>query len=120
MALSFSSSVTLRDRRKTFVHPVESGETAEQKITVLPRVPFRRSMKASHHEQFSAGQRVVLLSLTADGWIDSGFKGQILSLDSQQDSMGRTIPRAQVVWDECRQHPSRIGYTALSRLRHEQ
>lgn len=120
MILSFSSSVALRDRRKTFVHPVESGETAEQKITVLPRVPFRRSMKAPHHEQFKAGQRVVLLSLTADGWIDSGFKGQILALETKQDSLGRSVPRAQVVWDEGEQHPSRIGYTALSRLRHEQ
>ena len=120
MAFSFSSSVALRDRRKTFVCTVESGETAEPKITVLPRVPFRRSMKAPHHEQFCAGQRVVLLSLTADGWIDSGFKGQILSLETKQDSMGRAVPRAQVVWDESSCHPSRIGYTALSRLRHEQ
>lgn len=120
MAFSFSSSVALRDRRKTFVCTVESGETAEQKITVLPRVPFRRSMKAHHHGQFQAGQRVILLSLTADGWIDSGFKGQILALETQQDSMGRSVPRAQVVWDESSCHPSRIGYTALSRLRHEQ
>jgi len=120
MILSFSSSVTLRDRRKTFVCTVESGETAEQKITLLPRVSFRHSMKVHHHEQFKTGQRVVLLSLTADGWIDSGFRGQILALETKQDSMGRSIPRAQVVWDEGEQHPSRIGYTALSRLRHEQ
>jgi hypothetical protein len=77
-------------------------------------------MKAINREQFRAGQRVVLLSLTADGWIDSGFKGQILALETKQDSTGRSVPRAQVVWDEGEQHPSRIGYTALSRLRHEQ
>jgi hypothetical protein len=77
-------------------------------------------MKASSRGKFLAGQRVVLLSLTSDGWIDSGIRGEILSVKTNSDSLGRAIPKAQVAWDEGGQHPARIGYTALSRLRHEQ
>lgn len=120
MALSFSSSVTLRDRRKTFVRPVESAQDPEPLITVLPTAPFRRSLRSSRHAPFHEGQRVVLVSLTSDGWIYSGFKGTILSLESERDDQGRTVPKARVEWDEGGQHPSRIGVSAISRLRPEQ
>lgn len=119
MRLSFFSSVALRDRRKTFEHPVGSGETSEPRITVLPKAPFKHSLKTRRHAPFNAGERVVLLSLTAGGWIDSGFKGRIVSIESQSDSMGRSVPKAQVVWDANDKHPSRSSLTALSRLRHE-
>ena len=117
MALSFSSSVTLRDRRKTFVRPVESSETAEPLCRVLPPEPFRQSLRSSAHHDFSSGERVVLLSLTADGWIHSGFKGTILSVTAKCDANGRRIPRAHVEWDEGVRHPSRISVHAVSRLR---
>lgn len=101
------------------MHHAKSGETSEPSITVLPQTAFRQSLKACHHEPFKEGQRVVLLSLTAAGWINSGIKGCILSLETYQDSIGRNLSKAKVVWDATSQHPSRISVTALSRLRHE-
>jgi hypothetical protein len=120
MALSFFSSVTLRDRRKTFVRPVESAQDAEPLITVLPRMPFRQSLRSKKHASVTEGQRVVLVSLTADGWIYSGFKGTVLSLETEQDRKGRAVQKARVAWDEGDQHPARISVSAISRLRPEQ
>lgn len=99
---------------------MDAGETSEQKVTVLPRAPFRRSFKGKKHAPFIPGQRVVLLSLTADGWISSGIHGTILSLSDEQDVLGRRVPKATVEWDGTSHRASYIGHTALSRLRHQQ
>jgi len=120
MALSFSFSVTLRDRQKTFVRPVESAQDPEPVITVLPRTPFRQSLRTPNHDPFTKGQRVVLVSLTSDGWIYSGFKGTILSFEYEKDSKGRSVRKARMAWDEGDQHPARISVSAISRLRPEQ
>jgi len=63
---------------------------------------------------------VVLVSLTSDGWIYSGFKGTILSFEYEKDSKGRSVRKARVAWDEGDQHPARISVSAISRLRPEQ
>lgn len=95
------------------------GENSEQTPTVLPFSRFHRSFRKPKNHQYEVGQRVVLLSLTADGWIYSGFRGEILSLSSAKDRCGRRCPKAQVAWDEGASHPAHIGIHALSRLRPE-
>lgn len=96
---------------------MEDGETAEQFVTALPPRRFQPSLRYTSSHEFAVGQRVVLLSLTAAGWIDSGFTGTILSIEAKSRAGKRNIRRAQVEWDEGYSHPSRIGFHALSRLR---
>jgi hypothetical protein len=117
MALSFSSSVTLRDARKTFFRAVQSGETPDYFCRVLPPAPFKQSLRYKARHDFAVGSRVVLLSLTAAGWISSGFRGTIVSFSTVRDSQGRESRRAQVEWDAGITHPAHIGVHALSRLR---
>lgn len=117
MALTFSSSVALRDAKKTFVRAVASGETAESLITVLPPERFQQSLRSEQKHDFAIGQRVVLLSLTAAGWIKSGFQGTIVAFKAERDSRRRTVRKAQVEWDAGYSHPAHIGIHALSRLR---
>lgn len=119
MALSFSYSVNKRGDGKSFHTPVEHGETSEYKRTVLPSARFQRPKRSRKHHEFNAGDRVVLLSFTAGGWIYSGFRGTIVSLSSVKDSLGRSCPRAKVAWDEGVSHPAHIGVHAVSRLRPE-
>lgn len=117
MVLSFSSSVTLRDAGKTFCRAVESGETPEHFIRVLPPERFKQSLRSSSPHVFTIGERVVLLSFTAAGWIYSGFHGTIVSLQSELDSRGRKVQKAHVEWDAGLRHPARISVHAVSRLR---
>lgn len=117
MVLAFSSSVALRDVAKTFARAVTDGEYAEFSCRVLPSERFQQSFRNTQRHDFQPGERVVLLSLTAAGWIDSGFKGTILSIATRRDAKGRQVPHAEVEWDECHRHPSRICQHAVSRLR---
>lgn len=117
MVLSFSSSVALRDAGKTFCRAVESGETPELFIRVLPPERYQPSLRCSSAHDFAIGERVVLLSFTAAGWIHSGFKGTLLAFVFERDSKGRKVRKAQVEWDAGLRHPARISVHAVSRLR---
>lgn len=119
MALSFSSSVSKRDHEKTFCSAVDPGENPEYKHTALPSSKFQKPRRTPKRHEYHAGDRVVLLSFTAGGWIYSGFRGTILSLSSVKDRSGRSCSRAEVAWDEGLSHPSHIGIHAVSRLRPE-
>jgi len=96
---------------------VESGETSELFLRVLPPERFKQSLRSSSAHVFAIGERVVLLSFTAAGWIYSGFHGTIVSLQSELDSRGRKVQKAQVEWDAGLRHPARISVHAVSRLR---
>ena len=113
---SFCSSVNNHHLDKLFWRRVEPAENPEQDRVVLPSARFQKPRKSRGHK-LQEGERVVLLSLTAGGWIDSGFRGTIRSITSSSDALGRACPRATVEWDEGRLHPSRTSTHALSRLR---
>lgn len=98
---------------------VKPGENSEHKLTVLPFSKFNNSRRSTRRHKYLIGERVILLSLTSDGWIHSGFRGVILSLLSVKDRRGRQCSKAQVAWDKGVSHPAHIGIHALSRLRPE-
>ena len=116
IALSFSFSVNRQHTDKVFWRRVEPAQNPEQKRVVLPSSRYQKPRRSRKHK-LKEGERVALLSLTAGGWIDSGFRGIILSITSSPDSLGRSCPKATVEWDEGRLHPSRTSTHALSRLR---
>jgi hypothetical protein len=116
MALSFSTSVNTNRLNKLLWRRVNSAENPEQNRVVLPSSRYQKPRRSRKHK-LKEGERVILLSLTAGGWIDSGFRGTIRSITSISDSLGRSCPRATVEWDEGRTHPSHTSTHALSRLR---
>lgn len=119
IALSFSFSVNRQHTDKVFWRRVKPAENSEQNRVVLPSARFQKPKKSRGYK-LQEGERVVLLSLTAGGWIYSGFKGTILSITSSSDSLGRSCPRAVVEWDDGASRPSRTSVHALSRLRLDQ